>query len=70
MLYNKDVPKRNTKYIRKGKVKEMFKIEIIKNGVAVGAIKLAQKGMTFGDLKKFKEIFGVELKGKFVKEVM
>lgn len=48
----------------------MFKIEIIKNGVAVGAIKLAQKGMTFGDLKKFKEIFGVELKGKFVKEVM
>ena len=47
----------------------MFKIEIIKNGVAVGAIKLAQEGMTLGNLKKFKEMFGVELKGKFVKEV-
>jgi len=54
-------------YERKGE--RMFKIEIIKNGVVVGAIMLAQEGMTFGDLKKFKEMFGVELKGKFVKEV-
>lgn len=50
-------------------VKRMFKIEIIKNGVAVGAIRLAQEDMTFGDLKKFKEMMGVELKGKFIKEV-
>ena len=47
----------------------MFKIRIIKNGVEVGEIRLAQKDMTLGDLKKFKDMFGVELKGKFVKEV-
>ena len=51
----------------KGKGERMFKIEIVENGVVVGAIRLAQEDMTLGDLKKFKEMFGVELKGKFVR---
>ncbi len=45
----------------------MFKIKILKDGVEVGEIRLAQNEMTFGDLKKFKEMFGVELIGKFVR---
>ena len=64
MLYNKDVPH---KIHMKGKGDRMFKIEIVENGVVVGAIRLAQEDMTLGDLKKFKEMFGVELKGKFVR---
>ena len=47
----------------------MFKIKILKDGVEVGEIRLAQNNMTFGDLKKLKEVLNIELKGEFIKEI-
>jgi hypothetical protein len=45
----------------------MFKIIVIKNGRKVGKINLAQENMTLLDLQVFKEMFGVKLVGKYIR---